>query len=121
VELENGSYICYGIADDENNTFRFYSICPVKIPKNKYLPIAEFLARANYGLILGNFEMDFRDGEIRYKTSLIVDSELSDAVLKRIVYQNLSHIDSYFPGFMKIIYGNISPEEAINQIENEEE
>jgi GTP-binding protein EngB required for normal cell division len=120
VELENGSYICYGIADDENNSFRFYSISPVKIPKNKYLPIAEFLARANYGLILGNFEMDFRDGEIRYKTSIIVDSELSDAVLKRIVYDNLSTLDEYFPGFMKIIYGNISPEEAINQIENEE-
>jgi hypothetical protein len=36
------------------------------------------------------------------------------------VYDNLSTLDEYFPGFMKIIYGNISPEEAINQIENEE-
>lgn len=29
---------------------------------------AEFLTRANYGLVFGNFEMDMHDGEIRYKT-----------------------------------------------------
>jgi len=79
------------------------------------------LARANYGLILGNFEMDFRDGEIRYKTSILVDYELSAVVIKKLVYTNLSTIDDYFPGFMKIIYGNISPEEALNQVEKEEE
>ena len=26
---------------------------------------AEFLTRANYGLVFGNFEMDMHDGEIR--------------------------------------------------------
>lgn len=30
---------------------------------------AEFLTRANYGLVFGNFEMDMHDGEIRYKPS----------------------------------------------------
>jgi hypothetical protein len=28
-------------------------------------PPAEFITRANYGLIIGNFELDFEDGEIR--------------------------------------------------------
>ena len=121
VELENANYTCYASVNDEDNTFIFYSISPVKMPKNKYLLVAEFLARANYGLILGNFEMDFRDGEIRYKTSILVDYELSAVVIKKLVYTNLSTIDDYFPGFMKIIYGNISPEEALNQVEKEEE
>jgi len=121
MELENGTYTCYAIVDDESNSFRFYSISPVNIPKNQYLPIAEFLARANYGLILGNFEMDFKDGEIRYKTSIIVDQELSYSIISKLVYTNLSTMDDYFPGFMRIIYGGISPEEALNQIEKEEE
>lgn len=30
-------------------------------------------------------------------------------------------IDDYFPGFMKIVYGEISAEQAIAQIEQEEE
>ncbi|OKH37257.1 hypothetical protein NIES2119_13450 [[Phormidium ambiguum] IAM M-71] len=121
VEMENSTYTGYAIVDDENNTFVFYSASPVKIPKSKYLPVAEFLARANNGLIIGNFEMDFEDGEIRYKTSIIADQELSYSVIENLVYTNLSTIDNYFPGFMRIIYGGISPEEALNQIEQEEE
>ena len=29
--------------------------------------MAEFVCRANYGLVSGNFELDMRDGEIRFK------------------------------------------------------
>ena len=31
--------------------------------------VTEFITRANYGLVLGCFEMDLRDGEIRYRTA----------------------------------------------------
>jgi len=37
--------------------------------------VAEFINRANYGIIIGNFEMDFADGEIRYKTSIDVQGD----------------------------------------------
>jgi hypothetical protein len=32
--------------------------------------MAEYLTRANYGLILGNFAMDMADGEVHYKVSV---------------------------------------------------
>src|SRR5262245_30076481 len=40
--------------------------------KEKALPaarrdVAEFIARANYGIIIGNFEIDFEDGTVRFK------------------------------------------------------
>jgi len=35
--------------------------------------VNEFLTRANYGLNIGNFEMDFQDGEIRFKTAIDVE------------------------------------------------
>jgi GTP-binding protein EngB required for normal cell division len=122
VEMKNSNYTCYAIVNDENKTFRFYSTSPIKIPKNKHLQIAEFLTRANYGLILGNFEMDFADGELRYKTSILVgDNELDYPVIKTIVYSSLSTMDNYFPAIMKVIYGGVSAEEAVNQIEEEQE
>ena len=37
--------------------------------------IAEFLTRTNYSMIIGNFELDFADGEIRYKTSIDVQGD----------------------------------------------
>ena len=41
--------------------------------------MAELLTRINYGLIHGNFEMDYDDGEIRMKASLDVRSTPLDA------------------------------------------
>ncbi len=67
---ENGEWECYAKAREEENQFVFYSICPVKVPKPKRRAVGEYIARANYGTISGNFELDFADGEIRYKTSI---------------------------------------------------
>jgi hypothetical protein len=122
IKMENSNYTCYAIVDDEDNIFKFYSTSPLKTPKKKLLQIAELLTRANYGLTLGNFEMDFEDGEVRYKTSILVgDRELDYPVIKGMVYLNLFTIDKYLPAIMKVIYTNISPEEAITQIEQVEE
>jgi hypothetical protein len=50
--------------------------------------VAEFLTRANSGMVIGNFELDFADGEIRYKTSIDVEGDkLSYAIIKRLVYR----------------------------------
>ena len=48
-----------------------YHIVPVKVPVEKRAAVCEFITRANYGLTLGNFELDMNDGEIRYKVTLL--------------------------------------------------
>ncbi len=115
---ENGKWTCYAKARDDPEQFVFYSVCPVNTPDSKRLAVAEFLTRANSGMIIGNFEMDFEDGEIRYKTSIDVEGDsLSSALIKRLVYANVMMMDAYLPGIMSVIYGDVSPEDAITQIE----
>ncbi|MEH2064475.1 MAG: YbjN domain-containing protein [Nostoc sp.] len=115
---ENGKWNCYARARSEQSQFVFYSICPVNAPENKRLAIAEFLTRANYGMMIGNFELDFTDGEISYKTSIDVEGDrLSFALIQRVVYANVTMMDEYLPGILSVIYGNLSPEEAIAQVE----
>lgn len=118
---ENGRWNCYARTRSEQNQFVFYSICPVNAPENKRQAIAEFITRANSGMMIGNFELDFNDGEISYKTSIDVEGDrLSFALIQRVVYANVTMMDEYLPGMMSVIYGNVSPEEAIAQIENEQ-
>jgi hypothetical protein len=51
--------------------------------KGKQQTIAKFITRANYGMSLGNFELDFNDGEIRYKTSIdVTDDRLNFALIQ---------------------------------------
>jgi hypothetical protein len=115
---ENGRWNCYARTRSEQNQFVFYSICPVNAPENKRQAIAEFITRANSGMIVGNFELDFNDGEISYKTSIDVEGDrLSFALIQRVVYANVTMMDEYLPGILSVIYGNVSPEEAIAQVE----
>jgi hypothetical protein len=119
VSGKNGKWNCYAQVKEQQEQFVFYSVCPVNAHDDKLPAVTEFITRANYGLIIGNFELDLRDGEIRYKTSIDVEGDsLSRALLEQLVYANLTIIDRYLPGLMSVIYGNISPEDAIFRIES---
>jgi len=114
----NGSWMCFAQARDDQQRFAFYSIMESRVPENKRLAVAEYLTRANYGLMIGNFEMDFSDGEVRYKTTIDVEGgQLTPAMVKTMVYVNVLMMDKYLPGIMSVIYGGASPANAIAQVE----
>lgn len=115
---QNGQWICYARVREEENQFICYSDFPVKVPEDKRLAMAEFLTRINYGLVIGNFEMDFEDGELHYKTGIDGgDDRLSQALVRQVVYRNMQTTDEYFPGMMAIISGDALPVEAVALIE----
>jgi hypothetical protein len=119
---QNGKWTCYAKAREQQQQFVFYSICPIKVPETKNLAIAEFIARANFGMIIGNFELDFTDGEIRYKTSIDVEgANLTFLQIKRLVYANVMMMDQYLPGMMSVIDSDVEPKDAIAQIESQPE
>ncbi len=116
---KSGSWQCYGRADEEKECFSFYSILPPHAAEEKKPAVAEFITRANYGLIIGNFEMDFRDGQVRYKTSIDIEGgELTSKLIENVIYANLTTMDDYFPGLMSVMYGDKDPAEAIEEIES---
>lgn len=115
---KNGKWTCYAKAREQQQQFVFYSNCPVNAREEKRLVIAEFLARVNYGMIIGNFELNFNNGEIRYKTSIdIAGDSLSFALIKNLVYTNVTMMDEYLPGILSVINSDASPKEVITEIE----
>ncbi len=115
---QSGSWTCRVQAREEQQQLVFYSICPHKMPEDKAIDVMEFLTRANYGLIIGNFELNLIDGEIRCKTSLDVeDAELTTPLIRHMVYANVLAMDQYLPGILGVIEEGISPQEAIARIE----
>ncbi|MCB6365936.1 YbjN domain-containing protein [Intestinibacillus massiliensis] len=104
----------------DDTTVLFYTVFPIKIPEERRAAVAEFLCRANYGLYHGNFEIDFRDGEIRYKTTGMTTEaeELDEEVIGRLVNLGFAMTDRYAPGILSVLYANDEPENAIARIEN---
>jgi hypothetical protein len=117
-EGKNAKWSCFAQAREEQQQFVFYSLCPINTPAERRAAMEEFLTRANYGLIIGNFEMDFEDGEVRYKSSVDFEGlSLAPEAFRTAVYANVSMMDQYLPGIMQIIYSEVSPREMIDQIE----
>jgi hypothetical protein len=122
----NGRWTLFAQAVEDKQQVILYSICPITIPAAKRAPLAEFITRANYGLLIGNFEMDYNDGEVRFKTSsvapadLIAASDLGKAVLAQLLHLNVVTMDRYLPGIMAVASTNTTPTDLIAEIETAE-
>lgn len=117
---KNGKWMCFAQAREKQEQFVFYSVCPINVPEEKTSQAVEFITRANYGMIIGNFEFDYDDGEIRYKTSIDVEgASLTHELVKQMVYANVIIMDRYLPGIMRVIYGDAQPIVEIEKIEGE--
>lgn len=120
IGLENGRCDTYIDKRPEQNQVLIYTHCPTIVPFNQRLRISEFITRANHNLIIGNFEMDFEDGELRYKATYFYEEvfNYSEEIFLKNLFTTFHLMDRYLPGIMSVIYAIITPLEAINQIEN---
>ena len=83
-----------------------HSVYPDGVPADRRSEMAMFLTRVNYGLKMGNFEMDLDDGELRFKTSIDVGAEpLSPALARPLFMSNLTTFSLYLDGITAVIQG----------------
>ncbi|MCP2727809.1 YbjN domain-containing protein [Limnofasciculus baicalensis] len=116
---KNGKCDCYAQVREKEKQFIFYSVCPTQVPKTKRRVVGEFLLRINHEKVIGGFDLDFNNGEIRYKTSISFNNKsLTSDTIKDLVYTNLMMMERYLPGIRLVISGFISPEEALAETEN---
>ncbi|MED5371818.1 MAG: YbjN domain-containing protein [Myxococcota bacterium] len=115
---DSARWQCYCKVREEQHQILFYSIAPVAVPEEQRAQVSEFITRANYGLIVGNLEMDFVDGEVRYKSAIDVEgAEFSPALVRNLVYANVLTMDRYLPGLLAMIHGDASASDAIAKVE----
>ncbi len=111
-----GSRVVVQINDD---SIIAYAIAPINVPEEKRQAACEFIARANYGLKVGTLEMDMNDGEIRNRTYIIAKDALPNlADVEKCVDFSFLVLDRYGKGLLPMIYGNLTPEAAVNLAES---
>jgi len=115
---DHGRWLCLSHAYDDDRQIVFYSLYPDPVPVAQRDAIALFITRANYGLMIGNFECDLDSGDLRYKTSLNLEgSTLTPALMNAIVYTNVLTMDQYLPGIQAVIKHNVDVQTAIQMTE----
>lgn len=112
VDIKEDEYLVYAIsplgADEED----------AKMMAN----MAEFICRANYGLKMGNFELDFDDGEVRFKVHVLCKGVTPTAeMIKRSIYCPATMFDHYGSGIVDIIFNDTSGKAAVEKCEKHSE
>jgi hypothetical protein len=117
---QNGQTNCYAQIRPNLDQFLFYVMAPTRAPEETRHAVAEYITRANYGLRIGNFEMDFSDGEVRYKSSLDFEAAtLTPELIKNTIYPAVQTMDRYLPGLMAVVYGGKPAADAIEEVESD--
>ncbi|HPW56450.1 MAG: YbjN domain-containing protein [Thermoanaerobaculaceae bacterium] len=118
VAGDNGSFRMVIVVDAERGVVRYLTFVEGKVPEHRRREVMEFLTRANYGLLLGNFELDLSDGEVRFKVAHEAEpSTLSHAQFQSNLYLSVAIMDRYFPGLQRVIQGSSDAAAAIADIE----
>lgn len=101
--------------------FTINSVLNVSADEDTMADVAEFITRANYGLRHGNFEMDYSDGEIRYKTSCYCGDDVapSDDVIQFLLFTNIMMVQRYGNALLSVLFGMNNPEDAVKEAEED--
>ena len=107
IDSENGKLNMFIHShEDAHRIFVYTRPQDLLIPINRIPALAEFLSRANYGLPLGNFEIDMNDGEINFKNSLdVTDGQLTIKMVQTLIVFSLECLNRYLPGIREVVNG----------------
>lgn len=103
----------------DDSLYTVYTILNNRADDHNISKVSEFLHRANFGLKNGNFEIDYEDGEIRYKVSVIY-GDIPDEILFESIGIGPILIEKYAKGILKVMLETDTPENCIIECEAEE-
>ena len=116
--LRAAAYRLTAGVEPKTDLFQVVGRSPLLVPEGCRTAAAETIARANYGLRLGKFELDLDDGEVRFQVSqILVDDAVGQAVLDRMIGTTVNMLDTYLTALLSVIYADELPKEAIARVE----
>lgn len=118
VQTPNGLLDLIIHAHDDQQRLLLYVRMPELAIHDEHLPaVMEFITRANYGLPLGNFELDMNDGELNFKNSIDVSGgTLSPAMAQMLITFAIEAVNRYLPGLKGVLEGE-HPKAALEAID----
>jgi hypothetical protein len=104
----------------EGEQFVIYFNFGIVAPVDRLDETARFIARANWGLMVGNFEMDYADGQIRFKSSLdFTGADLTETLIRNAIRPAMRAVETYAGGLVSVVAHGKSASEAIRDVETD--
>lgn len=118
IGTDEGVYQLVARVAGDEDLFQIIGQIPVRVPPGCRSDVAEAITRANYGLAVGRFEMDYGQGTIQFQAATLVEDEpLPGDLICRLICTAVAMLDRYVPAIMGVIYANELPKDAIGRVE----
>jgi hypothetical protein len=118
VRLQSGVFglvIDTGTDPDEMN---IYLYLPDAVPEAKRYTVMEYLTRINQHLPMGHFDIDLEDGRVRFVVNQLLErGQLPAELTLTLMRRALDRVETFFPGILRIVHGNLHAIAAKNEIE----
>ena len=93
----------------DTERFLWYLNFRSEVPSKLRGEMSEFLTRANSGLVVGNFEMDWTDGAVRFKSSVdFTEEELSATLIRNAIVSAMDVVEHYGELLEQVARGKLS-------------
>lgn len=113
-----GVWSTVAVALDDAEQVVVYGVVPFAIDAARRGAVMELITRANFGLTIGNFEIDLEDGETRFKSSLDFEgAALTEPLLLSLVRANLAVMEHYLPAIVATSLRDTRPLDALAALE----
>ena len=113
LEAPEGSWTAY-VRVMKNGVCVVYSKPEFDAAAEHRASTSEFMTRVNFGILLGNFEMDWTDGEVRFKTAFDADAgKVPAAIIVNTIDGNLANMHQYLPALEGVATGAMTVDEAL--------
>jgi hypothetical protein len=79
--------------------------------------VARFATRANWELVVGNFELNLETGAVRFRSSIpFAGGELQEAAIRSAIGTAMGVVDAYAEALAEVIEGGMRADEALDRV-----
>ncbi len=108
----------YAAVSDDPELFIFYLNFGVAASPARREQVATFLTLVNSSLAIGNFEMDYDDGLVRFRSSVAFGgSGLTEALVRNCILHAMDAVEKYADALIEVIARGKNPASAFREAE----
>ena len=99
--------------------FLYYLNFRERAPVKQRREAMEFVTRVNYGLVIGNFELNLENGFVRFKSSVdFTGTELVQPLIRDAIKSGMDAVETYADAIVEVMKGKKKAKKALEDAES---
>lgn len=117
IRTDRAAYELFINVDEARACVFCYLMFPNRAPDGRRQAVAELIARANWRLALGSLDLDFSDGDVRFRCAVDVeDGVLTPTMVQNMVSAGLWTLDTYHDALVRVMIAGEEPRAAFGTV-----